>query len=87
MRSEQFSGLFRTRTELALVATALYAFLVLLALYAPIDPKAPFVLLLGSQETTREAARTFVQSLFWPFVGVLAITAGQGLVEYRRKRL
>ena len=86
MRFRDFRGLPRNRTRLALLATALYAFLVLFALHAPIDAKSPFVILFGSQDMARQVARSFVQGLFWPFVAILAITVVQALVEYDRKK-
>jgi alkanesulfonate monooxygenase SsuD/methylene tetrahydromethanopterin reductase-like flavin-dependent oxidoreductase (luciferase family) len=63
----------------------MYASLVLFTLHAPVDPKSPLVLLFGSQDMARQAARIFVHWLFWPFVAVLAITVIQALVEYRTK--
>jgi hypothetical protein len=86
MRPQEFPGLPRTRTGLAVVATALYTLLVFFAWYAPIDTKAPLVLVFGSQNRVREVAQTFVQGLFWPLVAILAITALQASIEYCRKK-
>ena len=86
MRFQKFRGLAGTRTGLALLATALYASLVLFALHAPIDAKSPFVLLFGSQDIARQMAQSFVHGLFWPFVAILAVTAIQALIEYSRRK-
>ncbi len=86
MRFQQFRGLPRTRTGLALFATGLYAFLAFFVLYVPIGVRAPLVLMFGSQDTVRQMARTFVHGLFWPLVAILAITAIQALIEYSRNK-
>jgi Mg2+/Co2+ transporter CorB len=65
----------RTTTGQAALVTALYCLLVLIALYAPIDPHATLVLALGSRAAARQAMTTFVQLLFWPIVGLLLLTA------------
>ena len=64
----------RSRTSRALLITALYSTLVFLALYAPIGPQAPFVLLFGTKALAREAIVACVQPLFWPVVALIGFT-------------
>lgn len=67
----------RTLTGQAALVTALYAFLALFALYAPIDPHATLVLVLGSRAEARELMTSFVRFLFWPTVALLVLSVGR----------
>lgn len=86
MRSLDFPGIPRSRTGQAAVATLLYCVLTLFALYGPIDPHAPFVKLLGSQSLARQVAIAFVQTIFWPFIAILGVTAVRGCYEFATRR-
>ena len=86
MRPVDFPGIPRTRTGQAAVATALYCVLTLFALYGPIDPNAPFVKLLGSQSLARQVMIAFVQTIFWPFIAILGVTAVRGCYEFATRK-
>jgi hypothetical protein len=67
----------RTQTGQAALVAALYGILVLIALYAPIDPHAMLVMVFGSRAQAREVMTSFVQFLFWPMVALLVMSAGR----------
>jgi len=77
----------RSVTGQAVLATALYALLVLVVLYAPIGADAPVVKLFGSRAAARQALTAFVHLLFWPFAAILAITAARACVQFGLDKL
>jgi hypothetical protein len=82
MKLFKHSLLPRTLTGQAALVTALYAFLALFALYAPIDQHATLVLVLGSRAEARELMTAFVRFLFWPTVALLVLSVGrQGMAR------
>ena len=66
--------------------TGLYAVLTVFVLYGPIQPNAPLVKLLGSPALARQLMVTFVQSLFWPLIAILAVSALRGCYEFVMRR-
>ena len=86
MQLLDFPGIPRSRTGQATLATVLYCVLTLFALYGPIDPNAPFVKLLGSQSLARQFMIVFVQTIFWPFVAILGVTAVRGCYEFATRK-
>jgi hypothetical protein len=86
VRPLDFPGIPRSRTGQAAVATVLYCALALFALYGPIDPNAPFVRLLGSQSLARQVMIAFVQTVFWPLLAILGVTALRGCYEFATRK-
>ena len=86
MRPFDFPGIPRSRTGQAAVATVLYCVLTLFALYGPIDPNAPFVKLLGSQTLARQFLIAFVQTVFWPLIAILGVTAVRKCYEFATRK-
>jgi len=66
--------------------TGLYAVLTVFVLYSPIHPNAPLVKLLGSPALARQLMVTFVQSLFWPLIAILGVSALRGCYEFAMRR-
>ncbi len=79
-----FPPLPQGRAGLALLVTALYATLALVAFYFPISHSGAFVRLFGSPDLARDAMIRFTQTLFWPLAGMLALSAAQELAELLR---
>jgi len=86
MQPLDLPGIPRTRTGQAAIVTGLYCVLTLFALYGPIDPNAPFVKLLGSQSLARQVMIAFVQTIFWPLIAILGVTALRGCYEFATRR-
>jgi len=86
MQPFDFPCIPRSRTGQAAVATVLYCVLTLFALYGPIDPHAPFVKLLGSQSLARQVMIAFVQTIFWPLIAILGVTALRGCYDFAARR-
>jgi hypothetical protein len=67
----------RTPTGQAALVTTLYSMLALVALYAPIDPHATLVMVLGSRSEARQVMTALVELMFWPVVALLVVSAGR----------
>ena len=71
----------RTPTGQAALVAALYTFLALFVLYAPIEEHATLVMVFGSRAQAREVMSSFVQFLFWPIVALLVMSAGRECIR------